>query len=365
MIKTLLLATQFVIGSGAGALQNASAFNHEHYAITGSNSTTNVNISIDPLTFEKSNFSSNPYYYQTGRATEQNSYQSFVDVEYTIVQRNPYWPTPYQTPSEDPNITFEDATYETYYFIKLTPYYNYTNMQMTTSAVCNVDAAVGTDMSTGIHMQNYMTNRQEDQYKCTQIFNQYNYGNQNYDPLAVFTRQELDNMLQNNAYIVTIWGESDAIEYENNNQSAGTNIYYEQYNDLQGTWQKYRGDWQKNFVINNSRRSIYILQHFTLDIDASPDSKWPQNYYGNNNFSTNLTLTLETAINPTEPTDYEVVPIAGLMFDILTMPFAFISQAFNLTLFPNTAYSINISRLFLAIFAALVFIWMIKKFVKK
>lgn len=44
---------------------------------------------------------------------------------------------------------------------------------------------------------------------------------------------------------------------------------------------------------------------------------------------------------------YEVIDLPGLMWQILTMPFAFVSQAFNLTLFPGTPYQVNISNLFL------------------
>lgn len=56
---------------------------------------------------------------------------------------------------------------------------------------------------------------------------------------------------------------------------------------------------------------------------------------------------------------YEVIDIPGLMWQILTMPFAFVSQAFNLTLFPGTPYQINISNLFLSIIAMLAFVWLI------
>ena len=62
---------------------------------------------------------------------------------------------------------------------------------------------------------------------------------------------------------------------------------------------------------------------------------------------------------------YEVVNIPGLMFEILGMPFAFVSQAFNLTLFPGTPYQLNIANLFLSIIAILVFVWIIKIFIKQ
>lgn len=57
---------------------------------------------------------------------------------------------------------------------------------------------------------------------------------------------------------------------------------------------------------------------------------------------------------------YEVVDIGGIMFDVLGMPFSFISTAFNLTLFPGTPYQVNISTLFLSIFAVIVFVFIVK-----
>ena len=61
---------------------------------------------------------------------------------------------------------------------------------------------------------------------------------------------------------------------------------------------------------------------------------------------------------------YEVIDIPGLMWEILTMPFAFVSQAFNLTLFPGTPYQLNIANLFLSIIAIVVFVWLISFFLK-
>lgn len=62
--------------------------------------------------------------------------------------------------------------------------------------------------------------------------------------------------------------------------------------------------------------------------------------------------------------NYEVVDIPGLMWQILSMPFSFVSQAFNLTLFPGTPYQVNIANLFLSIVAIFVFTWLITLFLK-
>lgn len=62
--------------------------------------------------------------------------------------------------------------------------------------------------------------------------------------------------------------------------------------------------------------------------------------------------------------NYEVVDIAGLMFNIIAMPFSFISQAFNLTIFPNTPYEINFGNIFLTIMTTLILLFVIKLVMK-
>ena len=61
----------------------------------------------------------------------------------------------------------------------------------------------------------------------------------------------------------------------------------------------------------------------------------------------------------------EVVDIPGMMWQILSMPFTFISTAFNLTLFPGTPYQVNISNLLLTIIGVLVFVFIFKLILKK
>ena len=58
----------------------------------------------------------------------------------------------------------------------------------------------------------------------------------------------------------------------------------------------------------------------------------------------------------------EVVDIPGIMFTILGMPFSFIAQAFNLTLFPGTPYQINVANVLFALIVALIVIFIIRKF---
>ncbi len=61
----------------------------------------------------------------------------------------------------------------------------------------------------------------------------------------------------------------------------------------------------------------------------------------------------------------EIVDIPGLVFQIITLPFTFISMAFNLTLFPGTQYMVNISQLILTIIGIVIMIYILKKLVFK
>lgn len=70
-----------------------------------------------------------------------------------------------------------------------------------------------------------------------------------------------------------------------------------------------------------------------------------------------LSFTYKYYIN--NPT-YEVIDLPNVMLSILTMPFTFFSQAFNLTLFPNTPYAINIGHTILIIVGVIGTIYLIR-----
>lgn len=60
----------------------------------------------------------------------------------------------------------------------------------------------------------------------------------------------------------------------------------------------------------------------------------------------------------------EVIDIPGLLFEMLGMPFAWISTAFNVTLFSGTPYAINVSRLFFELICTLILIIILRKVLK-
>lgn len=61
-------------------------------------------------------------------------------------------------------------------------------------------------------------------------------------------------------------------------------------------------------------------------------------------------------------TGTEVIDIPGLMWQILIMPFSFISQAFNVTIFEGTPYQLNFANLFKGLIAIMTLLFVIRLF---
>lgn len=79
----------------------------------------------------------------------------------------------------------------------------------------------------------------------------------------------------------------------------------------------------------------------------------------------NTLATLKTAYQTGYSTggqQNEIVPIRNIMLEILTMPFTFINQAFDVTLWEGTAYAVNIGNFIKGIIAILSIIFIIKLF---
>lgn len=120
-------------------------------------------------------------------------------------------------------------------------------------------------------------------------------------------------------------------------------------------------------LLANSINIMLIYIKMTMDVPQSSNNAeiygYDENTYHGwlDMYRTEMNLSYQVITdNPTE-----VVDIPGLMFNILTMPFAFISQAFNLTLFPGTLWEINIANLFLAVIGILIFMWIILHLILK
>ena len=109
---------------------------------------------------------------------------------------------------------------------------------------------------------------------------------------------------------------------------------------------------------------IFIFMQPTLlssnGVNGRPNTGYVQTYMDghlDSSFTVNGTYVIPTGTT-------EVVDIPSIMFDVLTMPFTFISIAFNLTLFPGTPYQINISNLFLILIAVAVFAFLMSILLK-
>lgn len=124
-------------------------------------------------------------------------------------------------------------------------------------------------------------------------------------------------------------------------------------------------------VNQNQNYYIWFIYMLKLNQVRKPDCNWtntsqfrplftPDDSINQNNLSD---LYIEETTIATELVQ-EVVDVPGIMYEVLTMPFAFMSQAFNLTLFPNTPYSVNVSNLLLTIIAILIFVFIIKVLVR-
>ena len=70
-------------------------------------------------------------------------------------------------------------------------------------------------------------------------------------------------------------------------------------------------------------------------------------------------IEIDSELQPITVTQ-EIVDIPGLMFQILTLPFTFISQAFDLTIFPGTPYQVNFSNIFLGFIGIAMLLWVLK-----
>ena len=129
---------------------------------------------------------------------------------------------------------------------------------------------------------------------------------------------------------------------------------------------------------NNETVNLYINQEFITSINANQITTYTKNWKNdeekttlilyftstkdNNIKSETTTINLTKTINSG---NYEIIDINGLILTIITMPFSFLSQAFNFTLFAGTPYAINVSQLILGmlgtIIAVYIIVWIINK----
>lgn len=138
-----------------------------------------------------------------------------------------------------------------------------------------------------------------------------------------------------------------------NLEYIGTNNQYE-VNQNVSDWYFFMILIEGTGTYTDERENVYKVRYTNLESESLANVIIPYVEDGEN---IGPIIILDTY---TFQTIQEIVDIPNLMFTVLTMPFAFYSQAFNLTLFPGTKYSFNIGNFLLCLLAVLIFAWVMK-----
>lgn len=396
MIKTLLLATSCVIGSGAGALQNnAPAFYQPHYQITQetqgntnyiyadseniTNQANTINLPIENYDNPNLNTIINFNYgksFQTGfnntisKIDYAECYQSWNGLDDNTQTIISHWDELYNTSTDSYEDSADYKPYFNYYqVLKYTPYSQTqaTNINFTSNPEFEITygQSYGTEegetkplpLDFPSYAKWYYTayTTTTDITSLMQFNDIANFKYRPFQGITGLTRIAYETYTSDP---ITGWTVTD---------DQNVTISRSNYNNGANLLPTYNLDWELEYDLNGLNEITFLIVaircEFDYSLEYTEEEKSPWPYYMNKSYYSVDRIT--NTKMPTPTYDYEIVDIGGLMFDILTMPFAFVSQAFNITLFPGTAYSINISNLFLAVFAALTFIFIIKKFIKR
>lgn len=127
-------------------------------------------------------------------------------------------------------------------------------------------------------------------------------------------------------------------------------------------------NWQRTYTSGYDLSPVVYMERVyenNLYIPDNPEFEdlivWNNdyNFFYNQPYNTKLTYTWE--IDPATVNNYEVIDVQGLLLTILGMPMAWITQAFNFTLWPGTPYALNVGHILSAVIIASVIIIIIKK----
>lgn len=133
--------------------------------------------------------------------------------------------------------------------------------------------------------------------------------------------------------------------------------------------------WSYDVIYDDNIDLVVTTQGQIID-DTNKFENWYNQFYqiidGERVFNAQFETT-DISINQTAyylvvdtggTTSPEVIDIGGIMWDIIGMPFTFINQAFNVTLFPGTIYEFNIGTLFKGMIAILAVLFVVKLFTR-
>lgn len=142
----------------------------------------------------------------------------------------------------------------------------------------------------------------------------------------------------------------EALLGSNWSQHQNTILFNDDTQNVETYTLSYNGEYETIYVIVLIEQYMYFMWDGNIGLSNPPSEGW-------------LELNLPTAtlgFSYTDTVVYEVIDLPGMLLSIVTMPFTFISTAFNLTIFPGTPYQVNLSNLFMTIFAVLVFTFLLK-----
>lgn len=130
-------------------------------------------------------------------------------------------------------------------------------------------------------------------------------------------------------------------------------------------------NFEQNIQITNNKTNYYIiyLQPYYYSDEENNMEQVESNIAATGTINNHQVFTYNNIeINGTEiiasTGTGEIVNIPGVMFTVLGMPFTFLSTAFNLTIFPGTAYEVNIGTMLLCVIAVLTFVFLIRIIIK-
>lgn len=399
MLKSLLLATSVVIGSGAGAIQNGAHFNEtEQTPIVESQPKQKIQFTQNPIEtgtdeifltpkdLPNNNGAFDYNYNLDGYITTDRKSKAFGESSSNSNIANVWqyqWSQYFTQWQKDPN---NQDTYTEFFknqqlcgLIEINPYKTLTSYTLerlqiylgltkfyanivdedeiaSNNLYINVNVYIrGTNANlTNVKsVQNY-SNPDAPQSKFAEIQTVITTANETYTNLAIttltYTRENGGHITNNLATATSTWltGTSTgpfSILYQNILSNPYRYIYYYvemESGDLAGT--------------------------NLLEIQPQPNQEENATKIKNNTIN-GMAWAYNTKIvtnyTPVTIVNYEEIDISNLLWEILTMPFTFFATAFNLTLFANTPFEFNIAELLLSLFAALIFIWIIKKFLHK
>lgn len=143
----------------------------------------------------------------------------------------------------------------------------------------------------------------------------------------------------------------------------GTGTQIENTNGSRLALNEFGNSTYSNNNLQNQTGKVYVFMERTQMINyfASDLTVWNRGYDFFYSQPYTTTLDYNWYVSAQDVGNYEVVDVQGLMLTILGMPMAWITQAFNFTLWPDTEYALNVGHILSAVIIASVIIIIIKK----